>query len=45
MVKLAMVRRSTGDRSGAREMLTRALEEPACSPEWRRRVESSLAAL
>jgi membrane associated rhomboid family serine protease len=45
LMKLAMVRRSSGDASGARQILERALAEPHCSPEWRRRIENSMAAL
>lgn len=45
MMKLAIARRAAGDKSGARETLESALNEPSCSPEWRRRVENSLASL
>ncbi|HEY6843856.1 MAG TPA: rhomboid family intramembrane serine protease [Thermoanaerobaculia bacterium] len=45
MVKLAMAQRAAGDHQTARQTLASALDDPACSPEWRRRVESGLAAL
>lgn len=43
LVKLAMLRKSKGDIAGAREALARASAHPACSPEWRRRIDSTMA--
>lgn len=45
MVKLAMMRRSAGDTAGARATLERALAQPQCSPEWKRRIENTLTQL
>ncbi|HUP49599.1 MAG TPA: rhomboid family intramembrane serine protease [Thermoanaerobaculia bacterium] len=43
LVKLANLRRSKGDIGGAREALVRALDHPACSPEWRRKIDNTLS--
>jgi hypothetical protein len=43
LVRLAMLRKSKGDVSGARDALGRALAHPACSPEWRRRIDNTLS--
>ncbi|HSP35309.1 MAG TPA: tetratricopeptide repeat protein, partial [Thermoanaerobaculia bacterium] len=45
LLRLANLRRSAGDRAGAMEALQRALVQPACSPEWRRRIDSAIASL
>ncbi len=45
LVRLANLRRSAGDRAGARQTLQRALAQPECSPEWRRRIDNTLALL
>jgi membrane associated rhomboid family serine protease len=41
LVRLATIRHSLGDVSGALEALTRALAQPNCSPEWRRRIDNT----
>ena len=43
LVKLATLRRSKGDVGGAREALVRAQSHPECSPEWRRKIDSTLS--
>jgi membrane associated rhomboid family serine protease len=45
LVKLATLRRAAGDRAGALDALQRALAQPDCSPEWRRRIDSTMALL
>lgn len=43
LVKLAMLRRSKGDKSGAQQALSRALGHPECSSEWRRKIETTMS--
>lgn len=45
LVKLANAQRSLGDLFNARLTLEQARDHPACSPEWRRRIDNTLALL
>jgi hypothetical protein len=42
LVKLGILRKTSGDLAGARDALTKARHHPDCSPEWADNVDAKL---